>query len=241
MIGMFSKALDRHGDHTVSWHARNSDIASDRAQVHAGSLLARASPRCWERGFLKNCRVFLLCVASRLPAIPPATMSFTPNAPLLARSQQLDSPPEYPRSERNLETRARLLRLLRPGSTQTIGTSPDEALAVAFSDAFINDPAPTAERHAQASRSYSYRETRSTASAHPGTRGETRIASTSPSCRNRQSSPSAFGWRAHLTADPNIDRVGRVEVLNDVTSRALRVFRKSPCPPRSSRSTLPSE
>jgi len=181
----------------------------------------------------------VLCVPT--PAISPATMSFTPNPPLLAHSQQLDSPPEHPRSERILETTERLLRLLRPGSAQTIVTSPDVAPAVAFSDSLSNEPAPTAERHAPASRSSSYRETRSTASAHPGTRGEARIASTSPSCRTRQSSPSAFGWRAHLTADPNIDRVGRVEVLNDVTGRALRVFRKSPCPPRSRRSALPSE
>ena len=31
---------------------------------------------------------------------------------------------------------------------------------------------------------------------------------------------------------PFIERVGRFESLNDVTGRALRVFRKSPCPPR---------
>jgi hypothetical protein len=31
---------------------------------------------------------------------------------------------------------------------------------------------------------------------------------------------------------PPIDRVGRLEVLNDVSGRKLRVFRKSPCPPR---------
>jgi hypothetical protein len=181
-------------------------------------------------------------------------MSFTPDPPLLGRSQQLDSPPEHSRSERNLGTTENLLRLLRPGSAETIVTSPDDAPAVALSDAFIDDVAPNAARRAfidnvtpnaarraPASRSYSYRETRSTASAHPGTSGESRIASPSPSCRNRQSSPSAFGWRAHLSADPLIDRVGRAEVLNDVSGRELRVFRKSPCPPRSSRSVLLSE
>jgi len=32
---------------------------------------------------------------------------------------------------------------------------------------------------------------------------------------------------------PSIDRAGRFESLNDVKGRELRVFRKSPCPPRS--------
>jgi hypothetical protein len=32
--------------------------------------------------------------------------------------------------------------------------------------------------------------------------------------------------------NPPVDRVGRLELLNDGTARPLRVYRKSPCPPR---------
>ena len=54
-------------------------------------------------------------------------------------------------------------------------------------------------------------------------------------------SPHCSEGQCRVGAQPPIDRVGRFESLNDVTGRALRVFRKSPCPPRSSRSALPSE
>jgi hypothetical protein len=55
------------------------------------------------------------------------------------------------------------------------------------------------------------------------------------------SSPRCSEGHGRVGSHPPIDRVGRLESLNDVTGRALRVFRKSPCPPRSSRSALPSE
>ena len=69
-------------------------------------------------------------------------------------------------------------------------------------------------------------ETRSRASAHLGPSGETRAASTSP---------RFFQGHDHVSANPPIDRVGRLEELNDVTGRELRSFRKSPCPPRGRR------
>ena len=55
------------------------------------------------------------------------------------------------------------------------------------------------------------------------------------------SSPRCSTGRGRVATHPPIDRVGRLESLNDVTGRKLRVFRKSPCPPRSSRSAPPSE
>ena len=89
-----------------------------------------------------------------------------------------------------------------------------------LSDALINDPGPTAARHAPASRN-----------------GETR--------RTAQSSAGGFaGWRAHLSSGPTIDGVVQHEFFNDESGREprvrrrqalndeLRVFRKSPCPPR---------
>jgi len=138
-------------------------------------------------------------------------MSGTPAVPLLAE------PPPF--------ATALLLRLLRPGPTQTIATPPDKAPAVTLSDAMMNDPGPTVARHAPTSKVY----------------GETRITAQS-------SAGGIEGWRAHLTSDPPIDRVvkhdflndesgreprvGLRAVLNDVSGRTLRVFRKSPCPPR---------
>jgi hypothetical protein len=45
------------------------------------------------------------------------------------------------------------------------------------------------------------------------------------------------GGPGRLGSHPGIDRVGRSsESVNDVTGRELRVFRKSPCPPRARRS-----
>jgi len=151
--------------------------------------------------------------------------------PLLARSTRLDAPPKPPRfaTEPLLHGAGteHLLRLLGAGSAQTIVTSPANAPAVTLSDALINDPGSTAARHAPAASYY----------------GETR--STAPS-----SARGFDGWRAHLTSDPPTNRVvqhdffndesgrepregdRRREVLNDVTDRKLRAFRKSPCPPR---------
>jgi len=54
-------------------------------------------------------------------------------------------------------------------------------------------------------------------------------------------SPRCSEEQHRVGSHPPIDRVGRCELLNDVTGRELRVFRKSPCPPRGRRSTLPSE
>jgi len=54
-------------------------------------------------------------------------------------------------------------------------------------------------------------------------------------------SPRCSEEQARVGSHPPMDRVRRFESLNDVTGRALRVYRKSPCPPRSSRSALPSE
>ena len=91
------------------------------------------------------------------------------------------------------------------------------------------------------------------AHAHPATNKddldttelETTTAWTPPSCAARSSSaPSVEGWQAHLKSDPPIERErvgrreslnavsGRHELLNDVTGKELRVFRKSPCPTR---------
>ncbi|KAJ1479170.1 hypothetical protein T484DRAFT_1749267 [Baffinella frigidus] len=149
-------------------------------------------------------------------------MSGTPDHPPLARSQQLDSASE-------LTPFQLILRGLRPGSAQTIVTLP--APPYTLSDALINVPAPTAARVAPAS-SY-YGEMRSTAAVQVGTSGETRTSSTSStsSFDGQSSAPDFEGWRAHMKPDPPI-RVGRFELLNDETGRELRVFRRSPCPPR---------
>jgi len=150
-------------------------------------------------------------------------MRDTPDQSLLARSQGL-SAATNPRPWQRAVAPENLLRLLRPGSAPTIPTSPDNNPTATRS--LSNDPAHTAERHAPAP---SLR----TASAPQAPRGETMTPSTSPSIIDSQSSTYAFaGWRAHLSSEPPLDRVGRLEVLNDVSGRELRVFRKSPCPPR---------
>ena len=102
-----------------------------------------------------------------------------------------------------------LLRLLAAESAQSIVTSLDNPPSVSLSDALINDPGPTAARHAPASRYY----------------GDTR--------RTAQLLAGGFdGWRAHLSSDPPIYRVIQHEFSNDESGRFLKVFRKSPCPPR---------
>ena len=58
--------------------------------------------------------------------------------------------------------------------------------------------------------------------------------------RNAPSPRSSTG-RGRVGQQPPIDQVGRRELINDVTGRELRVFRKSPCPHRSRRSAIPSE
>jgi len=119
-----------------------------------------------------------------------------------------------------------LLRLLRPGSAQTTATSPDNFPTTNFSNALINDTAPARMPNV---------ETRNTASAPPGTNSENRTASAS-------SSEDGFeGCLTHLNLDPPIDRVGRFEVLNDVSRRELKVFRKSPCAHRARNSSHESD
>jgi len=147
---------------------------------------------------------------------------------LLSRSQGLSATNEPLPSQHAFTPENLLLRLPapKPGSAQMIVTSSIDTSTVILSGALINNPAHTAERHAPAP---SLR----TASAPQATSGETMTPSTSPSMIDRRSSAQAFeGWRAHLRSEPALDRVGRLEVLNDVSGRELRVFRKSPCPPR---------
>ena len=81
-----------------------------------------------------------------------------------------------------------------------------------LSATFIINTVQTAARQAKATRHHG--EKRCAASAHPGTRDEARTP---------------------------IDRVGRFEMLNDVTGRELKVFRKSPCPSRARRSSPASD
>ena len=182
----------------------------------------------------------------------PATMSCTPSLPRMARSAPEPSPlatelllrilrpgcvsPTPPVWAQTIVTSTRLdtapetspfatellLRLLGAGSAQAILTSLDKPSSV---NALINDPGPTAARHAPASRYYG--ESRGTA----------------------QSSAGGFdGWQSHLSSDPPIDRVDqreflndesgrqprlrRRQMLNDVSGRERKVFRRSPCPPR---------
>ena len=70
---------------------------------------------------------------------------------------------------------------------------------------------------------------------------ESSINVTEPTEAPNASSPRCSEERGRLVGShPPIERVGRLELLNDVTGRELRVFRKSPCPPRSKRSSSPS-
>ena len=62
-----------------------------------------------------------------------------------------------------------------------------------------------------------------------------------PSSRKDILDPRCSEGQARRVGDnPPIDRVGRRKLLNDVTGRELRVFCKSPCPPRSRISSPPS-
>ena len=62
------------------------------------------------------------------------------------------------------------------------------------------------------------------------------INSPGPTEARNAPSPHSEG-QGRLGSHPAIDRVGRSsESVNDVTGRKLRVFRKSPCPPRARRS-----
>jgi len=136
--------------------------------------------------------------AAALSINSPAHMTNTP-------TQGLDAPTELPRSQHAFAPEF-LLRLLKPGSAQTIVvTSPDTLSAT-----FIIDTIQTVARHAKATRYYG--EKRCAASAYPGTRDKARAP---------------------------IDRVGRLEMLNDTTGRELKIFRKSPCPSRA-RSSSPA-
>jgi hypothetical protein len=71
-------------------------------------------------------------------------------------------------------------------------------------------------------------------------RGRTHLASTRPweEASRRTRHASSHRRREPTGSHLPVDRVGRLELLNDVTGRELRVFRKSPCPPRSRRSAL---
>jgi hypothetical protein len=162
-------------------------------------------------------------------------MTGTPARSLLASSQPLDSAPEPFPLQRASATE--LLILLRAGSNQTIVTSPDTSAPENLSAAVTSVPAPTEARHAPASSYYDVM-TRSAAST---------AASTPLSCIDIQEFPHGCeGWRVHLNSDPpikhgdpldvlnnvSIKRVGRLEILNDVSGRKLRAFRKSPDPRR---------
>ena len=66
-------------------------------------------------------------------------------------------------------------------------------------------------------------------------RGRTSINASGPSVALKVTmasrSPRCFEEDERLSANPSIDRVSRFELLNDVTGRKLRVYRKSPYPP----------
>ena len=151
------------------------------------------------------------------PSLPhQINMQATLDQSLLTRLQGLAATTD-PSPSQQAVAQEQLLRLFRPGSAQTIATSPDNTLTATLSDASINDPAPTAARRSPAPTYCG--ETCSTASAPMGTSGETRASA---------SDYDVEAWLAHLNSESPIDRVGRLEVLNDVSGRELRVYRKSP-------------
>ena len=156
-------------------------------------------------------------------------MQAMPDHSLLTRLQGLTATTD-PFPSQQAVAQEQLLRLFRPGSAQTTATPPNSIPTAALSDASINDPAPTAARRSPALTYCG--ETCSTASAPPGTSGETRASA---------SDYDVEAWLAHLNSDPPIDRVGRLEVLNDVSGRELRVYRKSPCARRARHSSNESD
>jgi len=161
---------------------------------------------------------------SFVSCIPPTRMTGTPAHSTLASTQRLDSASEP--SPLQHASATGLLILLRAGSDQTIVTSPDKAAPEFLRDAVTSLPMPTEARHAPTS---SYHDGMAASSA----------ASTPLSSIDIQASPhGSEGWRVHLNSDFPMKRVGRNECLNDVSGRALRVFRKSP-DPRRTRTSLP--
>ena len=153
-------------------------------------------------------------------------------------TQRVDAPPGPPRSQHAF-TPEFLLRLLRPGSAQTsVVTSPDT-----LSAAFIIDAVQTAAKSDPPIDRVGRREV-----LNDVTGRELKVFSKSPcppSARNpsdnyasgrtsaaRNLNNAADCDRDGVETHPPIDRAGRFEVLNDVTGRQLRVFRKLPCPPR---------
>jgi len=148
-------------------------------------------------------------------------MDGTPDQSLLVRSPSASHDPCL---SQQAFAKENLLRLLRLGSAQTIAAAPDNTPTVALSDTLFNEHASAAVRYSPAPMPCG--ETCSTASAAPATSGESRTASAS------SSEEVIEGWRAHLDSDPPMDRVSHREVLNDVSGRKRKVFRKSPCPPR---------
>ena len=70
----------------------------------------------------------------------------------------------------------------------------------------------------------------------PPPRGRTSINAPGPTVTLKaptiaSRSPRCFEEDERLSANPSFDRVSRFELLNDMTGRKLRVYRKSPPPP----------
>jgi len=162
-------------------------------------------------------------------------------------TQRFDAPTEHPRSQHALAPEF-LLRLLRPGSAQTIVvTSPDT-----LSAAFIIDAVQTAAKSGPPIDRVGRRE-----ELNDVTGRELKVFRKSPcppSARNPSDNYASDPTSAAECSDnvagleldgvethPPIDRVSRFEELNDVTGRELRVFRKSPRPPRARNSAPASD
>jgi len=83
------------------------------------------------------------------------------------------------------------------------------------------------------------RESRVYRKSPPPPRGRTSINSGGPTVALKaptiseiaSRSPRCFEEDERLSANPSVDRVSRFELLNDMTGRTLRVYRKSPPPP----------
>jgi hypothetical protein len=158
-------------------------------------------------------------------------------------AQQLDAPTEPPRSQHAFAPEF-LLRLLRLGSAQTIVvTSPDNLSAT-----FIVDAVQTAAKSSPAIDRVGRHE-----ELNDMTGRKLKVFRKSPRPPRARTPPDNFAADGVCAArklknavgheqdgvktDPPIDRVGRFEVPNDMTGRELRVFRKSPHPPRARNSS----
>jgi hypothetical protein len=153
-------------------------------------------------------------------------------------AQRFDAPTELPRSQHAF-TPESLPRLPRPGCAQKIVvTSPDT-----LSAAFIIDAVQTAAKSEPAIDRVGRLEVLNDATDRklkvfrksprpPRARNLSDNYASDRTSAAECSDNAADRVRDVVETDPPIDRVGRLEVLNDVTGRELRVFRKSPCPPR---------